>query len=294
MKDIEDILQKLERLAARAMERNPHSAGVVSAFRPLIMARARLVDSLDLSDGGEFTLDENLFRQGIPVARQNAWFREDDPFAPVALSLIPPLKTGFPDLNSTWERFTGLIDDKKIFLPDFFRSYPAGGDDLLASWAQLLEADVRIPAFLASSVARVILERRALDWAGLMQDFEWEKGYCPLCGSPPNISKHLEGTGQRWLHCPRCNHEWRFRRVVCPCCENDDQKTMSYFTIDEKEQESAFGCEMCKSYLVTVLKVSGSAEFDPDIAALSLSHIDIIMQEKGYLPMVQPEWSTFA
>ena len=157
---------------------------------------------------------------------------------------------------------------------------PDGGEDLLASWAQLLEADVRIPAFLARSVARVILERRALDWAGLVQDFEWEKGYCPLCGSPPNISKHLEGTGQRWRHCPECNHEWRFRRVVCPCCENDDQKTMSYFTIDEKEQESAFGCEMCKSYLVTVLKVSGTAEFDPDIAALSLSHIDIIMQEK--------------
>jgi FdhE protein len=294
MKDIEDTLQKLEKIMAGAMDRNPHSANIISAFRPLIIARTRIVDDLDLPGDVSFSVDEAQFKEGIPLARQNMYFRADDPFESVYLSLMPALKTGFSGLGGILEKFTGLVDSRTIRFHDFFKTYPSGGEDVLGQWAQLIDADVRVVGFLARAVARTILEKRAHDLAGLIKDVEWEKGYCPICGSFPNISKHKDGTGQRWLHCPMCNHEWRFRRVVCPCCENDDQKTMNYFHIEDKEQESAFACEMCKSYLITVNKVSDVADFEPDISALSLAHVDMIMQEKGYLPMAQAEWSAFA
>lgn len=294
MKNIEDTLQRLEKIMAATMERNPHSAGIISSFRPIIIARTRLIDDLDLPGDDSLTLDEDLFKEGVPLGKQNACFRESDPFEAVAISLMPALKAGFPALNGIWERFTGLMDARAIRLYDFFRSFPSGGEEVLGQWAQQLDADIRVVGFIVRSVARVILERRALNWAGLLTGFEWEKGFCPVCGSLPNISKHQEGTGQRWLHCPMCSHEWRFRRVVCPCCGNDDQKAMSYFSIEDKEQESAFACEMCKSYLITVPKVSDLAEYHPDIAALGLAHLDIVMQEKGYLPMAQTEWSAFA
>ncbi|HNY66981.1 MAG TPA: formate dehydrogenase accessory protein FdhE [Deltaproteobacteria bacterium] len=294
MKNIEDTLKRLERSLTSAMDRNPHSSCIISAFRPLIIARTRLVDSLELPGNEEFTLDKARFKDGVPLARQSGYFREDDPFESVAISLMPALKAGFPDQVTTWERLTGLIDSREIRLYDFFQAYPSGGEEIIEEWAKLIDADVRIVGFLARSVAKTILERRALDWAGLIKDLEWEKGYCPICGSFSHIAKHKDGTGERWLYCPMCSHEWRFRRVVCPCCENDDQKTMSYFHVEEKEKESAFGCEMCKGYLITMTKVSDLSEFNPEIAALSLAHLDVIMQEKGYVPMSQAEWSAFA
>ena len=128
----------------------------------------------------------------------------------------------------------------------------------------------------------------------MIKELEWEKGYCPMCGTFPDITKNLEGSGQRWLHCPLCGHEWRFRRVVCPCCENDDQKTMTYFHIENRETESCFTCEKCKCYLITVTKVSDLSEYEPDIAVLSLAHLDVIMQEKGYSPMVECEMNIYS
>jgi FdhE protein len=140
---------------------------------------------------------------------------------------------------------------------------------------------------------RVILEKRCKDWAGLIKDFTWDKGFCPICGAAPMVARIDDGIAKRWLHCSQCGNEWTFSRVICPSCENRDQKAMDYFFIEGKEQESTFVCTKCKHYLITLNKLSDLTEFHGEVTALSLVHLDVLMQEKDYLPMASTEWNTF-
>ncbi|HQI02823.1 MAG TPA: formate dehydrogenase accessory protein FdhE [Deltaproteobacteria bacterium] len=287
----EDTLRKQEKILLAAIKNNPHSSEILNAYKPLIMTRARLVDDLELKGEETFTLDKELFKKGVPLFGQNAFFRESDPFETVARALLPALREGFSSQFSVWDKFAGLIDAQTIRLYDFFKTFPTDGEDVLSRWAEMLDTDIRVTGFLMRAIARVVLEKRSRNHADVIKGLDWEKGYCPMCGAFPDITKHLEGSGQRWLHCPLCGHEWRFKRVVCPCCENDEQKTMSYFHVENRENESCFTCEKCKCYLITVTKVSDVTEYDPDIAVLSLAHLDVIMEDKGYSPIAECEWN---
>ena len=142
-----------------------------------------------------------------------------------------------------------------------------------------------------SLVSRVALEQRAKEITLALGAFDWEKGYCPICGSFPSIALIEEEGGKRFLHCSSCGHDWRFTRVICPYCENEAEQGMDYFYIENKTQESAFVCDKCKKYLVTLYRAGNVFARDMDIAAISLIHMDMIMQEKGYEPMTSCVWN---
>lgn len=142
-----------------------------------------------------------------------------------------------------------------------------------------------------SLVARVLLERRRIESTEVLGAFEWEKGYCPVCGEFPSVALIEEKGGKRFLHCSSCGQDWRFTRVVCPYCEKEAQREMDYYYVENKTEESAFVCDQCKKYLVTLYRAGRLYSRDMDISAISLVHLDMIMQEKGFEPMVTCAWN---
>ena len=121
----------------------------------------------------------------------------------------------------------------------------------------------------------------------------WEKGYCPVCGAHPTIAVIREKIPQRWLHCSRCGHEWRFSRMFCPGCEQESPSGLDYFYVEDRRQETAFTCNSCKRYLITLNQISDMGDHDRDVSAMSLIHLDLVMQEKGFTPMTWCEWNAF-
>lgn len=293
MYNIEHI-SRLENIMDDAIRINPHAADIINAFRPIILKREQLVDTILLDGDKAFTFDESRFKQGVPLFEQNSYFDEDDPFESVCISLIPALKKGFPKLNPVWENLRIQIENKSIRLLEYFLRDPSDRDVLTRQWADQIDSEPQIIYFIANMVTRTILKKRAQNWETLIKGFDWDKGFCPVCGALPAVAMIKEGTSARWLHCSQCAHEWSFSRVICPGCENKDQKSMTYFHIEDKELESTFVCEKCKRYLITLNKVSDLAEIDADIMALGLAHLDMIMQEKGFMPMSEPEWGIFS
>jgi FdhE protein len=79
----------------------------------------------------------------------------------------------------------------------------------------------------------------------------WRREYCPICGGNPDIAFLEKEHGARWLMCSRCDFQWLFQRLVCHCCGNQEQKSLSFFT-DDTEQYRLYVCEQCKSYLKAV------------------------------------------
>jgi FdhE protein len=102
-----------------------------------------------------------------------------------------------------------------------------------------------------------------------------------------------EKIAERWLHCSQCGYEWKFSRVICPYCEDEAYKETPFFFVEDKGNECAFACEKCKRYLITLTRMSDLIIRDLDISAISLTHLDIIMQEKGFQPMATCEWNVF-
>jgi FdhE protein len=286
-----DNISAVEQLLDEVIEKNPHSREMLNAFRPIMVERIRLVEGLELKAAEPPKIDGRKLKAGVPVIRQAKLFHHDDPWEEIALSMIPAIKRGFPDLQNDLDKLESLIKNGKINLFDSFKSYPDRGETIIDHWATEMKVGLPAIVFLINSAARIILEKRAkhIDWHGI----EWEKGYCPICGTFPAIAMIKEKIAWRWLHCSACGHDWKFDRFICPYCEHEGHKEVSYFFIEGKEQESAFVCDTCKRYLVTLNRVSDLHSRDLDISAIGLIHLDMMMQDKGFQPMATCEWNVF-
>ena len=137
-----------------------------------------------------------------------------------------------------------------------------------------------------------MLAKKAWDMEAVLAPLSWKKGYCPVCGSFPHLAIIRE-KGQKWLQCSCCSHEWQFPRLACPYCEHEDPENTNYLFVEGKKEDTAFTCSKCSKYLVTSDHSGSLGRTNADLIALSLAHLDLILQEKGFEPMAECEWNTF-
>jgi formate dehydrogenase maturation protein FdhE len=69
--------------------------------------------------------------------------------------------------------------------------------------------------FILDQLMKPFSEKSLESMKSLIQNLAWHKGYCPLCGSFPELSFLKGDEAQRWLRCALCGHEWRFMRTKC-------------------------------------------------------------------------------
>lgn len=285
----------MDQIIDRAIEQNPHASELLKAFGPVIARQRQLTDNIALPELDYSVIDREKLRAGVSVIRQISLFTAADPFSEIALSLSAAVKEGMPALADEFDRLSDLIAKGKLRLADHFFETHLGGEN---KTMERRRGDLKISpsniSFLLSLMARVLLERRAKEASGALGEFAWEKGYCPVCGEFPSIALIEEEGGKRFLHCSSCGQEWRFTRVICPYCEKEAPQEMDYFYVENKTQESAFVCAECKKYLVTLYRAGRLHARDMDLTAISLIHLDMIMQEKGYEPMAVCTWNVLS
>ncbi len=284
----------MDQIIERAIEQNPHSRELLKAFGPVISKQRQLSASIVLPKLDYSSVNKEKLSAGVPVSQQINLFSPSDPLAKIALSLSAAVQEGMPALAGDFDRLSDLISQGKLRLADYFEVHAGNENKTTNSWIKDLKISPSNASFLMSLIARVLLQKRANEIAEALGEFAWEKGYCPVCGEFPSVALIEEEGGKRFLHCSSCGHAWRFTRVLCPYCDNEAQQGMDYFYNENKTQESAFVCEKCKKYLVTLYRAGHLHDRDMDISAISLVHLDMIMQEKGYAPMTICLWNIFA
>jgi FdhE protein len=281
----------MDQILDRAIEQNPHSKELLKAFGPIIARQRQLVNSINLPKLDYSSIDKVKLRAGVSVIQQINLFAPDDPLTEIALSLTEAVKEALPKLAEELDRLSDRIANGKLRLADYFEAHSGDENKAMDGWENTLQISPSNASFLLSLIARVLLERRAKEITEALSEFAWEKGYCPICGEFPSIALIEEEGGKRFLHCSSCGQDWRFTRVVCPYCEKEAPKEMDYYYVENKTQESAFICDQCKKYLVTLYRAGRLHVRDMDISAIALVHIDMIMQDKGYEPMTACAWN---
>jgi FdhE protein len=140
---------------------------------------------------------------------------------------------------------------------------------------------------------RFMLTKKARDMKTELAAHTWNKGYCPACGGFPHLAI-LGDKGQRQLQCADCGHAWPFARLACPYCEHEDPQNTNILFVEGQPEDSAFTCDKCRRYLLTANRSASLAPPHADLIAMSLIHLDLILQEKGYSPMTECLWNNLS
>ncbi len=165
-------------------------------------------------------------------------------------------------------------------------------DEHVVELAGYLQVDPEILRFTLTQLVKPYAAKKAETFAELIQESKWLKGYCPICGSWPEMG-FLEGReGRRWLRCSFCSHEWTFSRTECPFCESHDPDKLEIFYSEGRPFERAELCYECRKYLVSV-DLRDRKGIVRDVAALGMVYLDILAQEKRFSPGAASAWNIF-
>lgn len=84
-------------------------------------------------------------------------------------------------------------------------------------------------------------------------DVERTSNTCPFCGARPVVGV-LRGEGEgarRSLICSLCATEWRYRRVLCPNCGEQDNARLPVYTFEQFGHVRVEACDTCHVWIKT-------------------------------------------
>jgi FdhE protein len=141
------------------------------------------------------------------------------------------------------------LDHSRLDLPALVRDMVSQDSEALQHTAQTSGVAEDTLCFVAEQLARPILEHLAGAAGTLPDEGALKTGTCPACGNRP-VFAILEGEeGNRYLVCGICATKWRYKRIGCPFCGNQEQKSLRYFTVEDEADARVEVCDECKGFL---------------------------------------------
>lgn len=140
-----------------------------------------------------------------------------------------------------------------------------------------------VPFFLHESL-KPFFTRLVQEQQNIIENSHWSQGICPICSRPADLSLLRDDEGKRSLFCLQCDFEWSYKRLQCPFCENEDQDKLSYFTIDDKDQEKyrVNVCHQCQRFIKTIDLRKIDNEINLEIENLITLHLDLQADKEGF------------
>jgi FdhE protein len=266
---------------------NPHLKEVLKAFRAILIEQARWkAELLALEWEESDPPDPVQFSEGVPLSDRERLIRLGAQWHTAAERLFPALAAGFPKIRHELEQLHAALRDGH-FAPDRFLSKAFGGtQDEARKIAGPIGLEADVLAFALAQAAKPVVEKRAEILQPLIKGLDWNKGFCPICGSFPELSLLREKEGQRWLRCGFCSNTWRFHRSTCPFCDAQEPGGLEIMFVEGREYERVEVCHQCKKYMPGMDIRNLVNEVVLEVAGFALMPLEAIAQEKGFLPML--------
>jgi FdhE protein len=109
---------------------------------------------------------------------------------------------------------------------------------------------------------------------------QWNRGYCPACGSWPAVAEVVGG--HRTLRCSFCATAWELNSYACIYCEESGEPFVTAAPDTERKDRRLEVCSTCGGYLKTV----DMPELSPfpllSISDIETTDLDVAAMEHGY------------
>lgn len=274
---------------------------IIERFGLLLRRQASMAAELPVIDMTMDSYDEKRFLGGEPLVS----FIGSDLFGPLmrqaASGIWPLLGITFPPMSEALAALKQRLETDSAWLDLCLRAVVHG--DVAALDTAAAKAGVT-PDFLLMALRAAygpcIASQKKTLLAQAPADL-WRISHCPVCGSDPDMASlesHAEKTdflvskgGEIWHHCPVCSHHWRFMRLTCPGCGNQDHERLTRFSLADYPRENIYACEDCGRYLPCLDLLERFEDVDFGLAALGLVHLDAVAQSRGYAPLSPAPWT---
>ncbi|MDH7486012.1 MAG: formate dehydrogenase accessory protein FdhE [Anaerolineae bacterium] len=270
----EDRTQRILQRLAEAAEETPDLSGFYELHQKLFRlqgeARADIAAALELAD--EEALKART-AQGLPMLSFAQLPIAAGRFATLATAVAAVLSEYDPDLGKQ-----ALPDDAAAWLSLAERRFEEGrvNPERAERTAELTLAEMAVDLAL----------KPYLEWAAdqvlpHLNLERWKRGYCPVCGGPPDFAVLEEETGARYLICSRCAAEWPFRRLGCPFCNTNDYSKLFYYLSDD-EVYRLYVCQECRHYLKSMDLRKATHRVVLEAERVTTVAMDVAAQREGY------------
>lgn len=287
----------------RLRDKSEAMAPVLGALEPLLVTQARMRTALQAAGVEPLQTDKGRAAQGKPLMADRPMGEYAEAFLAVSRTILPAMAEAFPAVSDELGKVLYHLEAAHLDPAPTMEARIAGDDDALAAIAKAADVDADVLWLAAEQCLRPILQVAGVHAADDLSLGLWGRPYCPTCGAPPNIAILRKGGedndfltnhgGQRWLHCSRCAAQWRFKRHACPHCGNEESESLEYYQPKDNNGERADVCRACGHYLVAVDVRELVEEPEPDVAALGLIPLDMVMQNEGLAPLAPTAWNRF-
>jgi len=272
----ENLLKHIDRL----IRQRPVYKDILESYRELVdLMKDVEPESQDTKIEGR--LEDMKRKEGFSV-----FSRED---LPVDLETSSEVLTKFLSHLSNSQR-EDKDDLKKVLQkskaePEWsiklFKAILSQDDKIQSKTEKDINLDPKVLLFLAKTALRPSISAIHDAVSPGIDKKGWNYGYCPLCGSQPNIA-YFNKQGKRHLHCELCKEEWPYPRLKCPFCENKDHETLGYFQADGEEGFRVDFCKKCQRYLKTIDKTVFEDATPMELENLTTIHLDILANEHNF------------
>ena len=288
----EERVKRIKKTITKIKKDMPSLAIILKAYGKVFAERASLREEVPLPKDVRISSPDPLrFSQGMTLLNEGIFPLSTDSMENVRDHMIPVLARAFPKMRPILKNMKAALKKNRLDLKNCMESMLHSRDEIMNQTALHLKTDAVTLKFVLGQLLKPLIEKQAESLRSVIQNLNWKKGYCPICGSFPVLS-YLKGVeGQRWLICGLCSHEWRFMRTQCPFCENEDTEESEFCFVEDRTYERAEMCHQCKRYLLSIDLRKYPYELVPEVAVAAAMYLDVLAQQKGFLPMADAAWT---
>ena len=262
------------------------SAGDLSLYRDIIDAQCRIKDRIDGKDIYPEISEQNaksMLERGSPLLDFNQ-IRIDTEILESLFDEICVILKKHNKIDKV--EIKGLMRARKegrLSLMHLIEKLASHDVEYINSVADNLDVNRDALLFAAVSSARPFFEICAEKFQK-HESLEslWLRNYCPVCGGEPTaMAKLHRPDGAMILQCTLCNTEWRFMRIKCPSCGNDDHNSLGYFPLDENIVHRLYVCDKCKRFTKVVDERKLGECRSPSLEAYDIATLYLDAQAEG-------------
>ncbi|MFH1115078.1 MAG: formate dehydrogenase accessory protein FdhE [Pseudomonadota bacterium] len=286
--------ERIDHCVARMMEELPQLAGIYGAFREVLAEGAAVKAEFCPKDFSDLLIDPERYSQGVPLLTKESFVVDGESFRGAADRLLPIMEKSFPAIRRQLGELRRLIRESPFQCEALAVAVITGSSEEIERTIGDVELDAGTLRFAMTLIMKPFAEKIAESLPSLPEGVEWQQGYCPVCGSWPELGILDGKEGRRWLRCSFCGHEWRFMRIQCPFCGNSDHEKLEVLFQEGREHERAELCRECMKYIVALDARDRIDEIPHEVASLGMVYLDMLVQEKGYSPGAVCPWNVVA
>ena len=273
-------LEKTKELVKRLKKKNPLYHNILDFYEKILETQESIKPDLNIVPVAiKSDLKTLQFKEGFPLIDKKDFVID----VPSSINLFESIcRVGKNANEKMRENIQAIEEALAINALNLKQMLKRHSDDLyLNTIAEEFNIDQAVLKFLIRISIQPSLKSNIEKLREQVDIKNWLRGYCPICGSPPQMSG-IDKEGHRYFLCSFCGFHWPGERLKCPFCENRDHEKLHYFYEEKQEAYRVDLCDNCKQYIKTV--DSRRFDYEPDLVLEDIStiHLDIIASKKGY------------